>query len=358
MHELNTGKSTFLFDLLIDARFRIWRHLILVLALTSIAMNRAFVSYQDMGVVNFGYQSYLSISLLITYLIMVYFNMFVLVPRLLLTKKYLWYVAALSLFVLGVWLLQLVLEYCTYRYFLQNPVQVSFPELTGIFILDGFATFFIYMTFVIGISVTVLLKSFIIDNQRIHQLENMKVQSEMEQLKEQVNPFFLFKMLNRIGVLATSEPDKASEMLLKLSHLLRYQLYDCGRKKVLLTGEINFLTNYLNLEKLYSGNLEFSIATEGSIYKMLVPPLLFIPFVQQAINHTKTEGEMTFIQLHFKSDDQKVHFICNCNNQTTLIDLDFSKIKQRLELLFPKKYSLEFVKSERMTNALQLELGM
>ena len=94
---------------------------------------------------------------------------------------------------------------------------------------------------------TLLLKEWMIENQRVSQMEKAHVLSEVEQLKEQVSPELLFKTLHHSGELTLTEPEKASKMLMKLSQLLRYQLYDCSRQKVLLSSEIAFLTNYLTL---------------------------------------------------------------------------------------------------------------
>ena len=88
---------------------------------------------------------------------------------------------------------------------------------------------------------TVLLKEWMIENRRVSQMEKAHVLSEVEQLKEQVSPELLFKTLHHSGELTLTEPEKASKMLMKLSQLLRYQLYDCSRHKVLLSGEVAFL---------------------------------------------------------------------------------------------------------------------
>ena len=93
-----------------------------------------------------------------------------------------------------------------------------------------------------GGSITIVLKHWMTENNRVNQLERIHVQSEVEQLKAQVNPQLLFNVLNRTAVLANSEPKEASGMLLELSQILRYQLYDCSRKAVLLKAEIDFLT--------------------------------------------------------------------------------------------------------------------
>ena len=120
--------------------------------------------------------------------------------------------------------------------------------LEPVFILNYISSFATVTLCMLGGSITIVLKHWMTENNRVNQLERIHVQSEVEQLKAQVNPLLLFNVLNRTAVLAKSEPKEASGMLLELSQILRYQLYDCSRKAVLLKAEIDFLTNYLALE--------------------------------------------------------------------------------------------------------------
>ena len=96
-------------------------------------------------------------------------------------------------------------------------------------------------------------------------MEKVHVLSEVEQLKEQVSPELLFKTLHHSGELTLSEPEKASKMLMKLSQLLRYQLYDCSRTKVLLSSEINFLNNYLTLEQNSQAQFNYELLADGAL---------------------------------------------------------------------------------------------
>ena len=86
-------------------------------------------------------------------------------------------------------------------------------------------------------------------------------------------------MLNNANVLIEDDPKKASQVLMKLSDLLRYQLYDSSRDNVLLTSEIHFLEDFLNLEKVRRDNFNFLISKEGELSGEQVPPLLFISFI-------------------------------------------------------------------------------
>ena len=122
-----------------------------------------------------------------------------------------------------------------------------------------------------------------LDTQLINELERSKTLTELEQLKNQINPHFLFNMLNNANVLTKKDPEKASQVLMKLSDLLRYQLYDSSRDKVLLTSDIHFLEDFLNLEKVRRDNFDYMISKEGNLSGVFIPPLLFISFVENAV---------------------------------------------------------------------------
>lgn len=199
----------------------------------------------------------------------------------------------------------------------------------------------------VGGSMTVLLKLWIVNNQRIAQLEKAHVLSEVKQLKEQVGPSLLFKILNRSGHLALTDPIKASKMLMKLSQLLRYQLYDCSREKVLLGSEISFLTNYLTLEQLSSERFEYSLSSDGDVNCTFVLPLLFIPFVQYAVEQMCEQG-ISFISVHIrlKADVDDIIFVCSCPGIDFFVgdERGLERIRQRLDLQYGQYYDLQLEK--------------
>jgi LytS/YehU family sensor histidine kinase len=194
----------------------------------------------------------------------------------------------------------------------------------------------------IGGTMTVLLKEWMIDHQRVSQMEKVHVLSEVEQLKEQVSPELLFKTLHHSGELTLSEPEKASKMLMKLSQLLRYQLYDCSRTKVLLGSEINFLNNYLTLEQNSQAQFNYELLADGEVNRTLVPPLLFIPFVQyivKSINEQRTSIPVS-LKIHLKVEENTIIFTCLCLQVNLLEDKGLERIRQRLNLLYGNRYRL------------------
>lgn len=216
--------------------------------------------------------------------------------------------------------------------------------LEPVFILNYISSFATVTLCMLGGSITIVLKHWMTENNRVNQLERIHVQSEVEQLKAQVNPQLLFNVLNRTAVLAKSEPKEASGMLLELSQMLRYQLYDCSRKAVLLKAEIDFLTNYLALEQVYSHRFQYMVSAEGEVHRIFVSPLLFLPFVQQAVIQIYSQPVFGSIDLNFHVNGNEIQFVCSFDNGNLLHPDDFSKIRQRLELLYGNDYTLSVAK--------------
>ena len=110
-------------------------------------------------------------------------------------------------------------------------------------------------------------------------LQTQTMQSELRFLKSQINPHFLFNTLNNLYALTLKKSDKAPEIVIKLSEMMRYMLYDCNEKRVPLSKEVKYIKNYLDLEGLRQGkNVTINFETEGSITDQKIAPLLFIPF--------------------------------------------------------------------------------
>ena len=187
------------------------------------------------------------------------------------------------------------------------------------------------------------------DSLRINELEKTTLRSEMEQLKNQINPHFLFNMLNNANVLTQKDPVKASQVLMKLSDLLRYQLYDSARGSVLLTAEIHFLEDFLNLEQIRRDNFEYLVSKHGEISWVQIAPLLLITFVENAIKHNVDSEKKSYVHLYFEVGHSQLRFRC-INSKPQIISkktevggLGLANVKRRLELIYPHTHTLEIV---------------
>jgi two-component system, LytTR family, sensor kinase len=191
------------------------------------------------------------------------------------------------------------------------------------------------------------------DNNRINELEKNSLQMELRELKNQINPHFLFNMLNNVNVLVKKDPDKASTIILKLSDFLRYQLYDNNQHSVLLLSEIQFLNDFMELEKIRRDDFNFRLSIENEsnnenmISQLVLPPNLFITFIENAIKHSIDLDDPSEVNITFKIYKKELVFICSntkpvepsetCNKG----GLGLANVKRRLELLYGKDFKLK-----------------
>lgn len=327
-------KHSFLYRFLISPKLRLWRHLFLIFAIGIIGFNQTVILDQRNGNI-LGNEIYLLGSVMVTaYLLVIYFNIYRLIPRYLFHKKYVQYLGGLCVGILLLLSVRILEENYVFRLLDHSGQSSYFNYLT---VLDNLSYFMINTVCMVGGSMTLLLKEWLLENQRINKLENLRIQSEVEQLKDQVNPSLLFNILNKTGVISKSEPERASMMVMKLSQLLRYQLYESNRKKILANSEINFLNNYLILEKLYSDRFDYSVETEGDISMIFVPPLLFISFAQYAVEQVDNTVNCDEIRFCFRAVDNGLLYRCYC---PVTKEPDFSRIIHRLDIEYDGRYSL------------------
>lgn len=183
------------------------------------------------------------------------------------------------------------------------------------------------------------------------QLLTQTMQSELRFLKSQINPHFLFNTLNNLYALTLKKSDKAPEIVLKLSEIMRYMLYECNEKRVLLSKEIQYIHNYLDLERLRQpGQADIRFSTEGQISEQMVAPLLFVPFLENSfkhgLNHHVQGGG--FVRLHLRvSGDDLEFFIENSKVEQAPRQehprsggIGLTNVRQRLLLLYPDQHAL------------------
>jgi len=201
---------------------------------------------------------------------------------------------------------------------------------------------------------------------RQKELEKEKLNSELAFLKSQVSPHFFFNTLNNIYSLIEINTKDAQDAVLKLSKLMRYLLYESENGKTQLTHEINFMTHYIDLMKLRLSNkvkLEVDLPEEGT--QLSIPPLLFIPFVENAFKHGISYREKSFISISMKTENKRITFSCdNSIGHSTEKEtrekhsgIGLENVKKRLNLLFPGKHVLK-IESVEKTFHVNLEIDL
>jgi LytS/YehU family sensor histidine kinase len=176
-------------------------------------------------------------------------------------------------------------------------------------------------------------------------LEKEKSEAELQFLKAQINPHFLFNTLNNIQSLSFTNPQKASETIVNLSNLFRYISYEGKRDKVKLQDEIDYIKNYLKLSVMKKSWLDKVVLNIGqSNSDIFIEPLLLINFIENAFKHGSLEEDNDFIKIIIETTNNELVFCCAntfvINSKPSgLIGLD--NVKKRLELVYPNKYYLD-----------------
>lgn len=278
--------------------------------------------------------------ILLNYVVIGYVILYFFTPRFLLKGKY---ISFLLCIILAAVAFQLIPEIITGKY------SVNDDLFSNVAILDFISDVFVYILGILGVIVPVFLKNRVIESQRISQLEMSRKSSEVEQLKEQINPASFFKILNRTGTLVKTKPDRASAMLMKLSQLLRYQLYDCNRSEVLLTAEINFIRNFLEMEQLYAPGFDYSIEISGSMHTKFIPPSVLLPYVQGIIIAFGNSNENKKLALHINNNEECICLIVSIYGfyDTELLKKEMTRLEERLRLLFKDNYSLTVAEDKK-----------
>lgn len=339
-------KNILVIDFLVEDRYKVWRHLVFLIFFFGLLYNASFW-HMFAG----DYQFYVLCYIYVCLLIMVYINIYILVPLFFFKTHYISYL--ILLVVLGVVGLKII-GYGFNHYFLQyRLIEVPKNNKGGLY--EG-----VMMCIPIILTTTTvkLLQKWTKDNKRIIELSNLTLNMELNELRNQMNPHFLFNMLNNVKALIRTDPEKASTVIVKLSEFLRYQLYENGEEKTLLVSEIDFLSNFLNLENVRRENFSFDIYS-GTDKRLLnstfIPPNLFTSFVENAVKHSvDISGEESWVKINIEIKDQKLYFLCsNSQNPNFPISninysgLGLANIKRRLELLYGDAHHLNITSTEK-----------
>ncbi|SMG10690.1 Histidine kinase [Marivirga sericea] len=269
------------------------------------------------------------------------------------------------LFFIGYVLLAIFLSFVMYGV-IYLILGDQMPLYFGKEFLTVFSVFLISNLFMGGVLIGI--KS-MIDKSRQQKFEKERKQesllSELSYLKAQVNPHFLFNTINSVYVLIKMNPDKAADMLIKLSDLLRSQLYDFSSDKITIEEEINYLENYIELEKLRRAHrLEVHFEKEGLLQGFSLPPLLMIPFLENCFKHLSSDTDKSnIVRIRMTRNFSKlsVEFSNTFDKQSAPRKeggIGLPNVKRRLALLFPDKYQLEINRTDELFRVnLELDLS-
>jgi len=274
----------------------------------------------------------------------VYFNLKVLVPRLLLQGRPLAYFLSILMSTLVVLILVVLTQMLLFH-------PTSDDKDADYLLLNIAGNILSVGLIIVSTSFYALFRRWAAHSQHIAELETATIQSELQQLKNQINPHFLFNTINNANIKVEKDPALAYHIITKLEDLLRYQLTGTSRDKVSLKDDIAFLSDYLQLEKTRRDRFYYTLTADERVNDLHVYPLLFIPFIENAVKHSQApEGEA---HLHIRFEKEKDGLRFHCENTKPTIPakhhtggIGLKNIQRRLKLLYGPGYTLKFTDTD------------
>ncbi len=207
-----------------------------------------------------------------------------------------------------------------------------------------------------------LIKYWWLKQKEKEQLERKKINADLELLKAQIRPGFLFNALNNIYAYSLAGSPRASEMLLKLSDLLSYILYECDKPLVPLEKEIDMMKEYMSLEKTrMADSLEMEILVKGDTRNKFIAPFLLLPFIENSFKHCAAMPEKCWISLEMKVEEnfyivklingippELTHQPYFYENARLPDGQGLENVKKRLILLYPNRHELKMTAEEEV----------
>jgi LytS/YehU family sensor histidine kinase len=206
--------------------------------------------------------------------------------------------------------------------------------------------------------------SFFEENLKLHKA---LIDSQLQSLKAQINPHFMFNVLNHVNVLIKKEPDLASNLLVQYTGILRYQLYSGEKDLISIRQEVAFLKDFIDIEKVrWKNSLNVQCSWEIEDEETLCPPLLFITFIENAFKHvSRSKTEKGYVTISLKQQGREVRMYVENSKFADASDraksdsagLGLENIKRRLDILYPAKYELNINQSDTVySTTLKIQL--
>ncbi len=275
----------------------------------------------------------------------VYINLYIFLPLLLKKKKTLYFFAANILLIgMATFLQTFIIKFC-----ISIGVYHYYPDS---YFWTPWKIFSRANHFVTIASVTLIikvLKDFYFSQQNTQRLQREKLETELKFLRSQINPHFFFNTLNNLYSLVERKDDMAGPILLKLSDLMSYMIYEASNPLVSLAKEVENLENFISLEKLRFASLKVDLVVPTELGREQIAPLLLLPFLENAFKHGVGKGsEDNWVQVKLSVEDSQLKYVVknapssqDKAQKTTQRGIGLENLRRRLELLYPKAFTLQ-----------------
>lgn len=250
------------------------------------------------------------------------------------------YLRNVTFLILSLVLPLIIIQILTYKqtvYTRNLPFFISFLAT-----LSSMVTLILYIS---GVTAILLLKDWLHRQRWVIALKAETIRQEYIFLKKQINPHFLFNVLNNIDILTVDEPESAISMLEELKKLIEYQFDETEHNSTSLAKEIDFIFSYLALEGTRIKEFTFEIKADRSLGTLTIPTLLFIPFIENAVKHSSIINGARNVKISFSIREEYLEFKCTNSYREREKDMSkpggigLSNTLRRLDLLFGDSYS-------------------
>ncbi|MEM7367408.1 MAG: histidine kinase [Bacteroidota bacterium] len=300
----------------------------------------------------------LSLPSLVGMLVLVYVHLNVLVPRFFIPKRY---------WLFGMWLFLLVLATTGFRIVVSRALinWLGWEELTIFIGSNLYVGTFFGSLFMLMLSIPLyLIENWLKRTELEKELTTQSLEAELRFLKAQVNPHFLFNALNNIYALSFTQSAKAPEMILKLSEMMSYMLYECKGETVRLESELVYLKNFIDLQQLKKdGEQHIQFEVSGPLEAIQIPPMLLIPFFENAFKHGNIDDTTAgWLSSSLEVVNQQISFhIRNSVNPNRRKappgGVGLANVRERLRLIYPDKHTL-IIQSQEKEFSVHLTLDL
>ena len=277
-------------------------------------------------------------------IVIAYFNIYYLLPKYVLKQRYKMY---LAMFLLALSILYIVRTELIYFLVSENVWPERGVGVQNGYTFDHIVEVSLGLLYVTGLVTAIKLTfDWTYELQRVKQLQKTQLRTELNFLKSQIQPHFFFNTLNNLYALSLEKSDVAPSVILKLSDIMQYVLYDVQEPKVRLFNEIKYINNYIDLERLRFGNdIDVTMDIDGEIEDVELPPLLFLPFIENCFKHGEKNNNIVKIRIRFKIirdflEFSVMNYFLNTEESDSRNGIGNKNVRRRLELLYNAKFEL------------------
>ena len=333
-------KNNLFLQFLIADRFRIYRHIVACSSLLLFfILGRQWGDYEGMIDHWDWIEKWLGITATF------YLNMYVLIPRFFFKGKLATYIILLTLWVFFMLGSTYYLNFVLWEdYMIRKEIIAASKTPISIILLS---TLVYVVPFIMTSTLIKIFQVWVKDSERMQELERQAAESELQALRSQIQPHFLFNMLNSINTLLYINPEKASYTITKLSDFLRHLLYQSHEERVFLSSELRFLADYLSLEAMRRDDFTYELTyDEKSIQGIQIPPNILLILAENAVKHSTDSLAPTYIYMKCENKEGWLYF--SVRNSVPLqphrkhkcSGIGLPNLRRRLELLYGDHFQL------------------